>query len=207
MNSMHEKQSMILDFLLGKPEGVTLAELVIHLEISKTAVKEHILKLEGMNFVVFQDIRMGVGRPKRFYKLSKTGQEVFPRQYAWLSNQLLEYLTTIMGHDKTEKVMKDLARKVARDLEVEININGTNKIKNLANAMNRLGYKVIVKQSDLRKDAVIEASNCVYHSVAIEHPELCQFDTQLIKSTIGKEVVLESCIAKGGKICRFCIKK
>jgi predicted ArsR family transcriptional regulator len=78
----------------------------------------------------------------------------------------------------------------------------------ITGAMNELGYRSTLKQSDLRKGAVIEATNCVYHTVAKEHPSLCTFDTKFIENaTGGMDVKLESCIARGGSVCRFCIRK
>ena len=75
----------------------------------------------------------------------------------------------------------------------------------MAKALSELGYRATLKQSDLRKGEVIEATNCVYHAVAKKHPELCQFDTQFIRSATRLDVRLESCIARVGSVCRFCI--
>lgn len=38
--------------------------------------------------------------------------------------------------------------------------------------MNDLGYRTSSKQSDVRKGAVIAATNFVYHTAAREHPKL-----------------------------------
>jgi len=77
----------------------------------------------------------------------------------------------------------------------------------VSKALNELGYRSYLKQSDVRKGAVIEANNCVYHSVAKAHPELCQFDIQFLESATGLNVKMESCIARGGSVCRFCLTK
>lgn len=207
MSPLHGNQQKILDYLLGKTHGATLGELSQFLEITKTAVKEHIIRLEGMGYIFFSDLKEGVGRPKRYYKLSPEGQEVFPKQYAWLSNQLLEFLSETMGKTKTENLMRQLADKIALSFKERFSNSTGNKIKILESIMNELGYRVVARQSDLRKTGIIEASNCVYHSVAREHPELCQFDIQFIKTSLNAEVELDSCIAKGGSVCRFCIKK
>jgi predicted ArsR family transcriptional regulator len=59
----------------------------------------------------------------------------------------------------------------------------------------------------VRKCAVVEVVNCVYHSVAKEHPELGSFDVRLLEQTSGMNVKLEACIARGGPACRFCFNK
>ncbi|MGZ3696088.1 MAG: helix-turn-helix transcriptional regulator [Bdellovibrionota bacterium] len=210
MRGLHENQKKILEFLLEHTEGATLDELAEHLTITKTAVKEHILKIESLGLLTFRDTRGAVGRPRRRYLLSSEGHEAFPRQYSWLSSVMLELLAQDLGPAAVSKFMESLADKVANSMEPKL-ANAKSSAELLAkitSIMNDLGYRASLKQSDLRKGAILEATNCVYHAVAKEHPELCKFDVQFLKrATGGMNVKLESCIARGGAVCRFCIKK
>lgn len=210
MPGLHDKQKKILDFLLDRPEGATLDELALHLGITKTAAKEHVLKLESYGLLHFRDIKGGVGRPRRHYLLSPEGHEFFPRQYSWLSNSLLELLAVELGPEEVMRLMKKLAHRVTTSMagKFESARNTAELLAKVTETLNELGYRANLKQSDLRKGAVIEATNCVYHSVAKAHPELCKFDTQIIENaTGGMHVKLETCIARGGPVCRFCIRK
>jgi DeoR family suf operon transcriptional repressor len=210
MNGLHKNQENILNYLLKHKDGATLEELASHLEISKTAVKEHLLKIERRGYLAYQDSKGSVGRPRRRYLLSQDGVDAFPKQYSWLSNVLLEHLAESTGPDAVAKVMDALAAKVAKDMEPKFRHakNTAELLKLVTETLNELGYRSSLKQSDLRKGAVIEATNCVYHSVARKHPVLCRFDIKFIENvTGGMNVKLESCIARGGSVCRFCIKK
>jgi DeoR family suf operon transcriptional repressor len=210
MNNLHKNQAKILEFLLTCAEGATLVEISAHLGVTKTAAKEHLLKVESLGFLSYSDTRGAVGRPRRRYLLSPAGHEAFPRQYSWLSNVLLELLAEDLGPAAVSKLMESLADKVAQSLGPKLSQakSSADLLARITEAMNELGYRASLKQSDLRKGAIIEATNCVYHSVAKEHPELCKFDVQLLKrASGGLNVKLESCIAKGGAVCRFCIKK
>lgn len=208
MHGLHQNQKLILEYLLDNPEGATLDELADHLELSKTAVKEHLIKVEGLGLIQFEDSKGGVGRPRRKYLLSQAGNEVFPRQYSWLSNVLLEILAQDLGSEAIAKLMKKLGHKVASSMEARFDKSTTaEQLKEITTAMNELGYRASLKQSDIRKGAILEATNCVYHNVAKEHPELCKFDIQFLEKASGLNVKLESCIARGGSVCRFCLKK
>ena len=208
MKHLPKNQKEILDYLLDKTEGATLDVLSAHLGVTRTATKEHILNLEHLGFIVYQDHKGSVGRPKRSYLLSQEGHETFPKQYSWLSNILLEELAEDLGSDKVVKIMKSLANKVATSMKERFkNKSSVELLNEITKSMDELGYRAKLKQTDLRKGAVIEASNCVYHSVAKQHPELCQFDIQFLENVSGLKVKLESCIAKGGATCRFCMKK
>ena len=209
MRGLHENQKRILEYLLDHSDGAILEELAEHLGISKTATKEHLIKIQDQGYLTYSDSKGSVGRPRRRYLLSPAGLEVFPRQYSWLSNALLELLAEDLGADRVDRIMRDLADKVAESMEPRFRRAGSapDLLAELTAVLNELGYRASLKQSDLRKGAVLEATNCVYHSVAKLHPELCKFDVQFIGKASKMDVTLESCIAKGGTVCRFCLRK
>jgi DeoR family transcriptional regulator, suf operon transcriptional repressor len=209
MRSLHENQRKILDYLLSHAEGATLEELATHLGVTKTAVREHVIKIESLGYLAYEDSKGSVGRPKRRYLLSPEGHEAFPRQYSWLSNVLLELLAKDLGTQGVSRLMNGLADSVAQSMEARFKNTRSSAelLAELTAALNELGYRATLKQSDLRKGAVVEATNCVYHSVAKRHPELCQFDVKFMENATGMNVKLESCIAKGESVCRFCIRK
>lgn len=114
-----------------------------------------------------------------------------------------------MGEKETANMVKGLATKVYKSMETRFTQKSSflARLTELSKVLNELGYRARIKQSDLRKGAIIEATNCVYHSVAKDHPELCKFDISFIEKSTNTNVVLESCIAKGGATCRFCLTK
>lgn len=209
MHDLHRNQQKILEYLLEHHEGATLEELSLFLELSKTATKEHIIKLEAKGYLYFEDIRKSVGRPSRHYLLTQDGHEVFPRKYSWLSNTLLTHLASELGEDALKKMMAKLAKEVAFSMREYFHKakSDAELFSIITQTLRELGYHTTLKQSDIRKGAIIEATNCVYHLVAKEHPALCTFDIKFIEhASGGKQVKLESCIARGGSVCRFCIK-
>ena len=210
MNGLRKNQKEILGYLLEHKDGATADELAAHLKVTKTAVKEHLLKIEHLGFLTYEDSKGHVGRPRRRYMLSQDGMDAFPKQYSWLSNVLLEHLAESTGPEAIADVMDALAAKIAKSMEPKFKTakNTPELLKLITGTLNELGYRSSLKQSDLRKGAIIEATNCVYHSVAQKHPTLCRFDIKFIENaTNGMNVKLESCIARGESVCRFCIKK
>ncbi|WP_374001095.1 helix-turn-helix transcriptional regulator [Bdellovibrio bacteriovorus] len=208
MRTLHSNQQLILKYLLGYKDGATLDEISEHIGITKTAVKEHILKLENYGYLTFTDARGAVGRPRRRYQLTNDGHDVFPKQYSWLSNVLLELLAEDLERDGIAKLMKSLGEKVALSMGDKFkDLTPKELIIKINEVMNDLGYQTAIKQSDIRKGVVLEATNCVYHAIAQKHPELCSFDVHFLKKASGMSVKLESCIARGGSVCRFCLTK
>lgn len=210
MNGLHNNQKVILTYLLEHKNGATADELASFLKITKTAVKEHLSKISYLGYLTYEDSKGLVGRPSRRYLLSESGIDAFPKQYSWLSNILLEHLAESTGPEAVVEMMEALAGKIYKSMEAKFRMaqNTAELLKLTTESLNELGYRSRLKQSDLRKGAIIEATNCVYHSVAQKHPSLCRFDVKLIENiTGGMRVKLESCIARGDSVCRFCIKK
>lgn len=196
--------------MLDHPSGVTLDELAAHLKVTKTAAKEHLIKIDRLGYLSFQDQQGLVGRPRRFYFLTNEGHEAFPRQYSWLSNLLLAHLSESIGPLKTSKMMKELAEHVVKSMgpRFQNKKSSADLLAEITKALNELGYRAQLKQSDLRKGASIEATNCVYHALAKNHPELCHFDIQFIEKASGNmNVKLECCISRGDALCRFRLRK
>lgn len=208
MRYLHKNQQLILEFLLQNKDGATLDEIAAHLGITKTAAKEHLLKVQSHGYISFADSKGSVGRPRRKYFLSTEGHDAFPKQYSWLSNALLEELAKSLGGEGISSLMETMAETLASAMSDRLKNLKTSaeRLTHINSIMNELGYQTSIKQKDIRKGAIIEATNCVYHSVAKKHPELCTFDVKFLEKTSNLDVNLESCIAKGGSVCRFCLK-
>lgn len=206
MNHLHERQQTILNHLLEHPEGATVDELVPVIGVTKTAAKEHVNQLQHMGYLSFRDVSTGVGRPKRVYVLSEQGMESFPRQYSWLSNALLNQLALDLEPKHISKIMKSIARSVAAGLEPELSkLSENERLIRIVKTMNDLGYRARLNSGAKNGSTVIEAVNCVYHSVAKMHPKLCEFDIEFLSAASKKQVKMESCVARGASSCRFCL--
>ena len=209
MKNLHDNQRKILEHLLNRHEGASLDELAAHLEVTRTAVQQHILRLLDLGYVTYSDKKGMVGRPRRRYLISDEGIDAFPKKYSWLANAILAQLAQKLGPGGAQSFMRELGAVVAQSLEGQIQPTDppAYRLKKITELLNDLGYRAVLKQGEASKGAIIEAVNCVYHSVAKVHPELCQFDVSLIESASGMNVHLDSCIARGGSVCRFCITK
>ncbi len=97
-----------------------------------------------------------MGRPSRHYRLTNEGHEVFPRKYSWLSNTLLAFLAKDLGEDAIREMMGKLAKSVARSMEDKFaKVKSTAELLAMVTeTLNELGYRTILKQSDMRKGAV-----------------------------------------------------
>ena len=78
--------------LLKKQGAVDADELASRVGLSTSAVRQQLTALQPDGLVTFDEVKHGVGRPRHHYGLTSAGDSLFPRAYAELTNELLDYV-------------------------------------------------------------------------------------------------------------------
>lgn len=194
--------------LRGNRPGLTIDELAESLQITRPAVRQHLSALERDGLVGAGELRPTHGRPVRTYHLTERGWEAFPKQYAWFSGRLLEAIRQEKGGQGLSRWLRDLAIPVATAMRHRVADRPfPAQVEATVGVMNELSYEAAVCQDPQQPGALgIVATNCVYHGLASQIPEVCQFDLELIEQLTGSSVVHEECLVKGGNVCRFSLE-
>lgn len=197
----------ILRGLLENREGLTVDDLATRLNISRSAVHQHIVGLERGGFIKRRALARTRGRPGQVFAITDDGVHQFPKRYDWFSTLLLEVLSDRLDKDDLKTELGALGKKIGNQLKGQItNREKSERINALANAMADLGYAARLRDGDDGKPE-IQAFNCVYHHLAAEHPEVCEFDLSLIETVTGQRPEHAECMVRGGGSCRFQFKK
>ena len=149
------------------------------------------------------------GRPGWTYQITDEGINRLPKQYSWFSGLLLDTLKEELGSQKLEVYMRKVAHALVPDLQQHIQGKDTKEhIQQVAGILQNLGYQVQIENAPSKKELpILTAHNCVYHDLAIKHPEVCSFDIALLEQLVNRKVDHQECMAKGGHACRFAFKK
>ena len=200
---MGVRQKELLQLLLKNKAGLTADELSAQLEITRNAVRQHLAALENDGLVKKGITRASGGRPEQLYVLTDKGNECFPRHYAWFAQLLIESVQQDAGADGLNERLSSMGALVGKQLRTQHPelVNRGEKIQKLAEIMEQLGYNARSTGSD--KATVLEADNCVFHTLALANPNICQFDLALLAAFTDSAVDHQECMAKGGNICRF----
>ena len=81
------------------------------------------------------------------------------------------------------------------------------RIRALSGIMRELGYQSGSVDPANEKLPAIEATNCVFHSLAQRYPEVCYFDLALMSEIVGRDAIHDECMVRGGNVCRFKFKE
>jgi predicted ArsR family transcriptional regulator len=198
------RQKELLQLLLKNKAGMTADELCERLNITRTAVRQHLAALENDRLVSKGATRPSGGRPEQLYVLTTEGQELFPRHYAWFAELLMESIREEFGTEGLGARLEAMGERVATQLRQQYSGLTTpeQKVQKLAEIMEQLGYDA-QKLDRTDGSLVIEASNCIFHNLAIRNAEVCKFDLALLSNFTGCKVDSNECIVTGGNVCRF----
>lgn len=196
----------VLRALLERREGLTADELAAKLSITRSAVHQQIVGLERDRLVDRRTQAKGRGRPGHVFIITDEGVHEFPKHYDWFAGLLLEALTAWLDPPALRAELDALGRKFGEQIKSQSSADTKeNAIEALAEAMSELGYVARARRTaDGARE--IQAFNCVYHHLAAEHPEVCEFDLALLEAVTGERPEHAECMVRGGNACRFLFK-
>jgi predicted ArsR family transcriptional regulator len=195
------------------PAGKILAHLQRHgeatvkdleevLEVSTTAVREHLTHLQARDLLATKLVRSGPGRPHLVYFLTAKAQSLFPKQYDRLINLLLREISGQQGREHLQVILDAVAERLAEEYGAKV--SGTelsDRLESLRGALEARGIPAEVPASG---DGV-EVFACPYLDVAQEHGGLCAMERRMIEQVLGETIALEGTIREGHRSCHFTV--
>jgi len=202
-----ERQQLLLRLLQQEKAGLTVDQLTERLQVTRTAVRQHLAALERDGYVHKQGLRLTGGRPGYVYTLTAAGHELFPKQYSWFSSLMLAALRRQGGSEGLTALMRQLAAGVATDLAGRMaGKTSPEQIHELERLLNEMGYNAHVDSPPDVSPTTVVATHCVYHALAAEFPEVCHFDLELMGRLTGARIQHAECMVRGGQVCRFLLE-
>lgn len=179
--------------------GCTAEELAGALSVTRNAVQQQLTGLERDGLVEVKELRSTGGRPSRAFTLTDDGLELFPRQYAWLSEALLKHVELLFGDDGLTRLFESMSDEFVASVQPRLEgKSDEERSEEVAAILKELGYgSFLDAQGNLR------ATNCVFHKVAMGSAAICRYDALLLGKLLGHEADQLSCIREGRSACVF----
>jgi predicted ArsR family transcriptional regulator len=195
------RRKQLLRYLLRNKSGASVDELAQAIGVTRTAVRQHLASLMRQGLVAPGSARPSGGRPQRLFALTEAGKEAFPRHYSWFAQLLVEEIAKEHGATGLRTRLGRIAAAVVDQMQPKRGASIRKNVAALSEVMDELGYDA--RATEEASAPTIEADNCIFHELAMKHPEICHFDLALLSSYTGAKVELHECMARGGHICRF----
>lgn len=193
----------LLRVLLQAPQGSTVGQICDALRVTHNAVRQHLTALISMGLVAHGHTRATGGRPQACYLLTATGRDLFPRNYDLIAGKVIEHLVASAGPVQVQALLAAMGRELGSAAAAVDGGDASDDAVaiSLADQLEALGYEAqAVRHGD---ELQVEAHNCVFHALAKQHPEVCQFDLAFMQAASGRPIQHMECLVRGGRACRF----
>lgn len=191
-------RGQIVTILRGAPG--TVEELAAKLSLTDNAVRAHLSTLERDGLVRQSGLRRGPRKPHFTYVLTEQADNVFPKAYDALLNQLIAVLKTRLKPTEIEEVLREVGRTMAADVPPEQGASLESRAQKALKVLEAIGGAGAVV--NLGDKLVIEGSGCPLAAAVTVHPEVCHLAETLV-AEIVKAPVKEQCDRNGRPKCRF----
>ena len=192
---------------LLKTEGpLGSAQLAERLGLTAMAVRLHLYALEGEGLVTAEDRPQPVGRPAKFWRLTREADRHFPEAYAELSVSLIDAMQETFGADGINRVLASRCARQRSDYSKRIRPGDPleKKLDELARVRTEEGYMAEVRAGEGGGFLLVE-NHCPICAAANACQGFCSTELDLFRTVLGPGVEVERVehIVAGDRRCAY----
>jgi DeoR family suf operon transcriptional repressor len=168
---------------LKKRGEMTAEELAEILEMTVSGVRQQLTGLQRDGLVAYEEIRSGPGRPRHSYRLTPAADALYPRAYAELTNELLQYIEDADPDMVGNIFERRRERRIAAGRERLDALSYPEKVTELAKILDEDGYLADWQECDDGTFLVTER-NCAIFGVAMRYGQACGSELEFIRAVL-----------------------
>lgn len=165
----------------------TVEELSTKLGLTDNAVRAHLTTLERDGLVERRGTQRALRKPHLNYVLTSEAEQLFPKAYSTLFNQLLTILKSRVEAEELESILTEVAQALAKG----------NTPKKNESLESRAGRAIATFESmggapALKKDAdelvIFSVTSCPFDTSVSQHPEVCRLAETFLSEVTGLKI-------------------
>lgn len=172
--------------ILLRSESRTVAELAEALNLTDSAVRVHLATLERDGLVRQGRERPGFRKPHFSYELTAAAEELFPKAYGPLLNQILAQLKERFGSEQIEAVLQEVGHRMALSHTATGASPLKERLERAVKILASLGGQARIERGDGK--VLIRAAGCPLAAATADHPEVCKMVRTLLGEVIDAPV-------------------
>lgn len=194
---------LVLELLRNEP-GLTVTDLTTRLEVTATAVRQRLDRLEEMELVDREKCSTSRGRPVFQYRLSSLGWRRVGFDYVEFATAMWDVVQKFPDPQVRRQLLDSVSQRMGQKYG-ELLPNGSlaERIFAMVNVLNE--RKVPTKVSNVDSLPVIEVQSCPFPDLLDEDGgrSICELETQMLSEAIGQPLQLSSCRLDGHQCCQY----
>jgi predicted ArsR family transcriptional regulator len=170
------------------------------------AVRQHLYELHAEKFVAVEQRPGPIGRPAKYWHLTREADQFFPAAYAELSVSLIGALRDALGSEGLNRVLESRSARQRTVYQERIPPSASleEKLKQLARVRTEEGYMAEVKPSGRESFLFIE-NHCPICVAAAACQGFCSAELDLFRAVLGPgiDIQREEHIVSGARRCAY----
>lgn len=208
MGAMHDTADRILQIL--KRNGArTARQLGEALAMTGMGARRHLDRLVRDGLVQGFDKAEGVGRPRKFWKLTEKGHLRFPDAHADLTVKLIGDVRRLFGEEGIDRLIAERERDMHLTYEkaVKEKTGIKDRLETLAAMRTREGYMARVERAG--SGYLLIEDHCPVCAAAANCQNFCRSELAIFRMVLGPEVQIERTeyLLEGGRRCAYSIRE
>jgi predicted ArsR family transcriptional regulator len=192
---------------LLKTEGaLDSGRLAKKLRVTPMAVRQHLYALQEEKMVDAEERPVPLGRPAKFWRLTREADRLFPDAYAELSLALLDAVGETFGPSGVDRLLQTRLARQKREYAARIDRDAplSRKLQQLAKIRTDEGYMAEVHPEGSNAFVFLE-NHCPICAAATACQGLCATEIELFQSVLGPGVRISRTehIVNGERRCAY----
>lgn len=206
---MERKTRRAITKLLKTEGPIDSAQLSERLGLTAMAIRQHLYALQREGLVTAEERPVPIGRPAKFWRLTREADRLFPEAYAELSVALIDSVRDAFGVEGLERVLTSRCARQRLDYGKRIKAGDPleKKLSELARVRTEEGYMAEVKREADGSFLLVE-NHCPICAAANSCQGFCATELDLFRSVLGPGVNIERAehIIGGDQRCVYRVK-
>jgi DeoR family transcriptional regulator, suf operon transcriptional repressor len=205
LSAMPETRRQILTLLKkrGSARSEGIAEAI---GVTLSGTRQHMTALERDGLIAHSDLRDGRGRPKFVYYLTPMADNLFPRNYADLTNELLEYVEEADPALLDRIFDKRGARRLERARQRTAGLSFPEQVRVVTQLLDEDGYLAAFEALPDGSYRIVE-HNCAVMDVARKYGQACRTEIAFLRAALpDADVTRIAHMIAGQHVCAYDVR-
>lgn len=186
---------------LLRREAASVNDLAEALDLTDNAIRSHLSRLQRDRLVREAGKRPGVRKPETLYALTREAEQLFPKAYPVLLNELLRSLSTRLSADELEGVLREVGERLAGEQPAPADSEPLrSRAERALEVLKQMGGLAELEEDEER--FIIRGYSCPLAASVDHHPQVCLLAEALLSEVVGVPV-REQCVRNGRPRCVF----
>ena len=182
------------------------AQLAERLKLTAMAVRQHLYALQEEGLVTAEERPVPIGRPAKFWQLTREADRLFPEAYAELSVALIDAVQETFGAEGLQRILVSRCARQQSDYRKRIRPADSleQKLAELAQIRTEEGYMAEIRKESGGSYLLVE-NHCPICAAATACQGFCSKELDLFRSVLGSGVEVERVehIISGNQRCAY----